>query len=123
MCWTRTRYESALTFDGDQVVREPDSRRAISWAAQGPRTVFSRTLVANVFGTNYKRANEFFHWLINLAMCTDGKQPLNLIVMRMRVRNFHSCSGACGRQCHDMVYSGTIDHGKVDYVVYRHNKN
>ena len=89
------------------------------WIAQDPRTVFSSTQVANVFGTNYKRDNGVLHWLINLAMCTDRKQPLNLIVMCMCVSNFHSCIGACGRHGHD----GTIDHGKVDYVVYRHNNN
>ena len=98
----------------------------LAWVtARAPRTVFSRAVITQVFAANYKRGNEFLHRLIKLAVCTctGRKQPLNLIVMRMRVRIFHSCNGA-QEYSHVMVYT-IIDshHGKVDNVVYRHNNN
>ena len=34
--------------------------------AQEPKTVFSSTVVAKVLETNYKKANEFYHWLIKI---------------------------------------------------------
>ena len=45
-------------------------------AAQGPKTVFSSSLITKVFAANYKKVNEFLHWLIKFAMCTGRKKRL-----------------------------------------------
>ena len=42
-------------------------------AAQVPKTVFSSALITKVFAANYKKVNEFLHWLIKLAMCIGRK--------------------------------------------------
>ena len=46
----------------------------LAWVtAQGQRTVFSSAVITKVFAANYKKVNEFFHWLIKMAMCTGRK--------------------------------------------------
>ena len=45
-------------------------------AAQGPKTVFSSAVITKVFAANYKKVNEFFHWLIKLAKCIGRKHWL-----------------------------------------------
>ena len=40
----------------------------LAWVtAQGPRTAVSSAVITEVFQTNYKRGNEFLHWLIKFA--------------------------------------------------------
>ena len=49
----------------------------IAWVtAQGPRTVFSSVLITNIFATNYKQVNEFFHWLIKWPCALAGSIDL-----------------------------------------------
>ena len=44
----------------------------LAWVtAHRPRTVFSSAVITKVkvFAANYKKVNEFLHWLIKFAMC------------------------------------------------------
>ena len=43
----------------------------LAWVtAQGARTAVSSAVITNVFQTNYKRDNEFLHWLFKYPICT-----------------------------------------------------
>ena len=59
------------------MARQPDLWGTINWVtAQGPRTVFSSAVITKVFAANYKKVNEFLHWLIKFAMCSGRKNRL-----------------------------------------------
>ena len=76
--------------------------------------MFSIAVVTKVFQTNYKRDNEFLHWLIKFAMCPGRKQTDVILTfgpdIRMRVES--------------STYSApdkAVKTSLVAYVIARHN--
>ena len=47
--------------------------KRLAWVTtHGPRTVFSYAVITKVFAANYKKVNEFLHWLIKLAIWQEA---------------------------------------------------
>ena len=110
-CWTRTRHDFHLhvTACRRQGSHRQDER--LAWvASRGQGTSCSSLFVSKVLGANYKRANNFLPVAHKFTMCTDRKQPLNLLVMRMRVwiRHVYCINYDIGIYTDQLSYS----HGK-----------